>query len=333
MSNFMRCIALFVLLASNSTSSAADWEPMVTDLLKTEKLGYGGLTGVVVDRQTSNVYIWLSDKGLYKSTDQAKSFTPFGKPTKGRTEWPGCMLTNPSGPLKIWTIALVYGEPIITSTDGGANWAQMDKKSMHVDWVAVDWSDPERKFVLTLKHESGDLLLASNDGGKEFREVGKGFGPACIFDNKTAVVVQIVPGELKKPAKRVLARTADAAKTFEKVADFSTRAVPVWFKDKPYWLVDGAIITSKDKGKTWEQFAAIKNGQFGPIFGKDEKQLFVLTPSGVVMSTDGGEKWSAPLVPPKEMKGLGPLSWIAFDTRNNIIYLMKMGSDLYRIKL
>jgi photosystem II stability/assembly factor-like uncharacterized protein len=329
----MRCIASIVLLTSAAFVNCAEWEPMVTDLLKSEKLGYGGLTGVVVDRQTGDVYIWLSDKGLYKSIDQAKSFTAFGPPTKGRTEWPGCMLTNPSGPLKTWTIALVYGGPIITSTDAGKTFAPMDKKSMHVDWVAVDWIDPERKFVLTLKHESGDLLLASNDGGKEFREVGKGFGPACIFDEKTAVVVQIVPGEPKKPARRILARTADGARTFEKVADFSTKAVPVWFDSKPYWLVDGAIITSKDSGKTWDRLATIKNGQFGPVFGKDDKHMFVLTGAGIVMTTDGGSTWSAPIVPPKEMKGVGALSWIAYDARNGFLYLMKMGSDLYRMKL
>lgn len=319
------------LIATNARS--AEWEPMVTDLLKSEKLGFGGLTGVVVDRNTGDVYIWLSDKGMFKSTDQAKTFAPFGKPTKGRTEWPGCMLTNPSGPLKTWTIALVYGGPIIASTDGGATFTPFDKKSVHVDWVAVDWSDPDRKFVLTLKHEAADLLLASNDGGKEFREVGKGFGPACIFDDKTAVAVQIVPGEPKKPAKRILSRTIDGAKTFEKVADFSTKAVPVWFENKPYWLVDGAIITSKDKGKTWEQVAAVKNGQFGPIFGKDAKQMFVLTPAGVVSTNDGGSTWSPPIAAPKEMKGIGALSWIAFDARNNILYLMKMGTDLYRMKL
>jgi hypothetical protein len=329
----MRCIALIVLLGFAAVSNAAEWEPMVTELLKSEKLGYGGLTGVVVDRHTGDVYIWLSDKGLYKSTDQARTFAPFGPPTKGRTEWPGCMLTNPTGPLKTWTIALVYGSPIVTSNDAGKTFTPLDKKSVHVDWVAIDWRDPERKFVLTLKHESGDLLLASNNGGKEFRDVGKGYGPACIFDEKTAVVVQIVPTEAKKPAKRVLARTTDAAKTFEKVADFSTKAVPVWFEHKPYWLVDGAIITSKDGGRTWEQVAAIKNGQFGPVFGKDEKQMFVLTQSGIVTTTDGGTTWSAPIAPPKEMKGLGALSWIAFDAKNNIVYLMKMGSDLYRMKL
>ena len=321
---------LFSFFSIPALSSAAEWEPMMADLLKAEKLGFGGLTGIVVDRQTGDVYAWLSDKGMMKSTDQAKTFKPLYL-VKGRTEWPGCMQTNPVGPLKTWVIALVYGAPILTSDDG-EKFTPTDKKSVHVDWVAVDWSDPERKFLLTLKHESGDLLMASDDGGKSYRDVGKGYGPACIFDSKTAVAVQIIPGEPKKPAKRILSRTTDGAKTFEKVAEFSTKAMPVWYEKTPYWLVDGSIITSKDQGKTWESIATIKNGTFGPIFGKDEKQMFVLTTAGVVSTTDGGATWTAPIAPPKEMKGLGALSWIGYDAKNDIVYLMKMGTDLYRLK-
>src|SRR5437899_1074164 len=91
---------------------AADWEPLAADFIKAEKTGFGGMSGIVVDRQTGDIYAWLSDKGLYKSTDQAKTFTPLGPRTKGRTEWPGCMLTHPDGNFKTWVIATVYGGPI-----------------------------------------------------------------------------------------------------------------------------------------------------------------------------------------------------------------------------
>ena len=35
-----------------------------------------------------------------------------------------------------------------------------------MDWCAADW--PDLKFLLTLKHESGGLLLRSRDGGTVF---------------------------------------------------------------------------------------------------------------------------------------------------------------------
>jgi hypothetical protein len=34
----------------------------------------------------------------------------------------------------------------------------LDNKSLHIDWCAVDWTTPDLKFVLALKHESGGLL-------------------------------------------------------------------------------------------------------------------------------------------------------------------------------
>jgi hypothetical protein len=31
------------------------------------------------------------------------------------------------------------------------------------------------------------------------------------------------------------------------------------------------------------------------------------------------------------MKGIGGLSWLEYDPKNDILYLIKMGSDLYRL--
>lgn len=39
--------------------------------------------------------------------------------------------------------------------------------------------------------------------------------------------------------------------------------------------------------------------------------MFVLTGAGVVESRDGGASWSAPIPPPKDLKGIGPLTWVA----------------------
>src|SRR5262245_30226286 len=165
---------------------AADWEPIATDLLKTEKTGFGGLCGVAVDHSTGDVLIDLSDRGLFRSTDQGKSWAKFGPAVKGRTEWPGCLLFDPTGKSKRVVMALVYGAPIGISPDAGESWTQLDNKSQHVDWAVVDWA--EMKFVLALKHESGGLLLASHDGGKTFAELGKGYGPAWVFNGQETVV-------------------------------------------------------------------------------------------------------------------------------------------------
>jgi len=187
------------------------------------------------------------------------------------------------------------------------------------------------KFVLALKHESGDLLLRSLDGGKTFDEVGKGYGPAWIFDGKTAVVAEARSKTKPKPG---LLRTTDGGKTFQPCATFSAKALPRWHDGKLYWLVEGALLTTTDKGENWTKICDLKDGRFGPVFGKEAKQMFVLTGAGIVESTDGGATWGKPLPVPKELKGVSALTWMDFDPVHDIVYVMKMSEayGLYKLQ-
>lgn len=324
-----RLILLAVSLVFLPTIARADWQPIVADLLAAEKpVGYGGLCGVHVDPATGEILINLSDKGFYRSTDQGKTWKRTHEAViKGRTETPGCFLRDPSGKSKTIVAALVYGAPIMVSKDDGATWKAMDKKSAHVDWCAVDW--PEAGFVLTLKHESGDLLLASNDGGQTFREIGKGFGPAWVFDAKTAVVAETKTKDRQTPR---LMRTTDAGKTFEPVGEHFAKALPRPSGNKLYWLTSNSLIVSEDQGKTFTTVGAVKDGRFGPVFGKTDAHQFILTGGGIIESKDGGKKWSVPIALPKELKQVGNLSWLGYDAANDILYAMKMASDLHQLK-
>jgi photosystem II stability/assembly factor-like uncharacterized protein len=316
-------------------SAGADWRPVATDLLKREKTGFGGLCGVLVDHRTGDLWINLSDRGMFHSSDQGKSWKRVSETQpRGRTETPGCWQFDPTGKGRKMVTALVYGSPLAVSADQAATWKYMHNRSAHIDWCAVDWTDPEMNFVLALKHEAGGLLLASTDGGKSFIEVGKGYGTGWVFDGQTAVVATVKSKDRPKPN---LLRTIDGGKTFKPCSDYSpvgsnsAQALPKWHAGTLYWLVDGGLIATSDKGKTWKKIAEVKDAQYGPIFGKDARHLFVLTRAGVVESTDGGASWSRPLPPPRELKGLAGLSWLEYDPTQDCLYLMKMGSDLYRL--
>src|SRR5438034_328883 len=111
----------FGLLIASTRTSAADWVATTAELIEQEKPGYGKLCGVLVDHATGDVIIDLSDKGLYRSTDQAKTWKKLGsQPLKGRTEWPGCLMIDPTGKSKKLVAALVYGSPIAVIDDAGA---------------------------------------------------------------------------------------------------------------------------------------------------------------------------------------------------------------------
>src|SRR5580692_4292835 len=110
---------LFAILIGPAV--AQDWQPVTEALIAAEKPGYGKLCGVAVDHATGELIINLSDKGLYRSADQGKTWQKLGPPFKGRTETPGCLMLDPTGGKRLVT-ALVYGSPILVSPDRGESW-------------------------------------------------------------------------------------------------------------------------------------------------------------------------------------------------------------------
>ncbi|MBP3957121.1 hypothetical protein J8F10_17795 [Gemmata sp. G18] len=328
----MRFVLLSLAVFIGPAARAADgWQPVATELLAKEKTGFGGLSGVAVDHDTGTLFVCLSDRGVFRSADSGKTWERHGKDVpKGRTETPGCLQRDPTGKTKTLLMATVYGGPVIVaSSDPATPWRTMDKKCEHVDWCAVDWTDPEMKFALAFKHEAGGLLLLSRDGGKSFSEAGKGHGlGAWVFDADTAVVAR---EKSRQKATGGILRTTDGGKTFKPVADYTPVALPKPQGDALFWLVEGALLKGTEKGAKWEKVSDVKDARYGPVFGKDAMHLFVLTASGVIESTDSGATWAKPIAVPKELKGVSALTWLEYDPKNDLLYVMKMGSDLYKL--
>jgi photosystem II stability/assembly factor-like uncharacterized protein len=318
-----------MLPCSSSVARAAEWKPLAQSLITEQKPGYGGLCGVLVERTSGDVYLNVSDRGLFRSTDQGANWKRVGEEFKGRTETPGCMLFDPTGKSKRMLIALVYGGPIILAPELSSTWSTLDKKVNHVDWAAIDWVDPQPKFVLTLKHESGGDLLASHDGGKSFSEVAKGYGPGWVFDATTAVVAQ---AKSRDKASGGLVRTTDGGKTFSACGEYSARANPRLYDGTLYWLTENSLIATTDQGQTWKKLSDVKGGLYGPVFGHTAKQMFLVTSAGVVESTDGGATWGTAIALPKEMKGASVMTWLDYDPKHDLLYTVKMSSDLYSLE-
>src|SRR3974390_1015281 len=105
---FRWILAITIALVVVTRAAAQEWQPVTEAIIAAEKPGFGKLCGVVIDHATGELTINLSDKGLYRSTDQGKSWQKLGAGFKGRTETPGCLMLDPSGGKRLVT-ALVYG--------------------------------------------------------------------------------------------------------------------------------------------------------------------------------------------------------------------------------
>jgi hypothetical protein len=84
-------------------------------------------------------------------------------------------------------------------------------------------------------------------------------------------------------------------------------------------------------GKYVQALKECKDAEHGRVSGKNARHEFKLTGAGIVESTDGGATWSAPIALPKELKGAEGRAWIEYDPKNDLLYVMKTGGDLYKL--
>ena len=74
--------------------------------------------------------------------------------------------------------------------------------------------------------------------------------------------------------------------------------------------------------KTWEQVCKLRT--------RESKHKFVLTDGGIKESRDGGATWSQPIPPPRGFV-MTAQTWVAYDAKHDNLYLMKAGSELYKL--
>jgi hypothetical protein len=63
---------------------------------------------------------------------------------------------------------------------------------------------------------------------------------------------------------------------------------------------------------------------------RDPKHLFVLAETSIKESRDGGASWLKPISLPKGFV-VTSSTWVEYDGTNDVVYLMKPGSDLYKL--
>lgn len=325
MGKSIAALALFCLFFTyaHADEATAKWVPISDGLIEKitssgKKVGYPGLTsGVTLDPASGEVYIVVCDNGIWKGSGTAFERADGGK-IGGRCETGFALDFDPAG--KRLMCFMIYGPSALTF-DGGKTW--QTSKLSHLDFGAVDWSEPEAKKMLAIKHESGGELVYSEDAAKSWKSLGKGFKGVGIFDGG---VMMGYKGE-------GILRSTDG-QNWTKVSDLKPAGLAMrTFKGVGYWTSDAGVLVSKDKGATWSVLGSPVKAYYGPYFGKDEHQLVVVGRDGVHATSDSGTTWTsvAPLPPGFAVGFTGPnFSW---DGNAGILYASSMGKPAYKFIL
>jgi hypothetical protein len=313
--------ALILALAAPLLAHAADWENISDAVTSKVKPGAGGpTTGVVVDRISGDVFMVVSDQGLWKSTDHGATFARVDGGSIGGRCWTGWSLQADSKGQRFFCF-MIFGNSGMTP-DAGKTW--MKSAISHLDFGGVDWEDTGNR-VLAMRHDSGGMLATSADGGATWIDLQKGFTGCGVFDHQTFLVT--------RTKDRGIFRSGDAGATWIRVcSDTPTATTPVIFKGVAYWSAGKGILVSKDKGMTWDWLGAPVDAIYGPYFGENELHFVVVGPKGFQETKDGGKTFQqvAPLPPGFSNSYLGPS--YAWDPKADIFYASSTAKPTYKLQ-
>jgi len=294
----------------------------------------GVVFGVAVDRNTGDLFIvhknspntWGGPAEIYKSTDQARTFTKANNTIIGSSLSAYHYNFDSTGKKMAFFLVGSPGSGGMSS-DGGANWTPFAGDPLlkrGFECGVFDWDDTG-KTCLAVCHESPTVVL-SHDAGATWQAFAGFTSPVGIFDSKTLIVGS---------KDGTLQRSTDGGATWDKVGDapVTIRKIEsiVTFNGVGYLITPQGLLASKDKGATWEPYgnpvnisgAQKKFRPQGPFFGADEKHIVLVGTDGVFQTEDGGEHWTKVAPFPAEVLAHKPASEesFAWDPVHNIIYV------------
>ena len=295
----------------------------------------GGCSGVVVNRTNGDVTIKMVGLGLWRSSDQGRSWTRIdGETISGRDEtgWATSVDQNAPGRMASFSLDGSAGW-----TTDGLHWKRFTTLGRNWDFGSVDWAAPAPQTIIAAKHETTPAgeVYATSDGGvtwklqsihltaKQDRVSMVGALDATIFIYGNGDGIH---------------RSKDAGVTWTKVSSINPQTrIPVLFHRAHYLGSTNGLVVSKDLGASWQEQGASVNIWQGPFFGRDEKEMLVIGKDGVFMTRDAGETWKqvANLKPGGRGYSFSPY-WFgcyAWDPVNNILYASSMGNAVYKIEL
>ncbi|MCG8584991.1 MAG: hypothetical protein MI757_09795 [Pirellulales bacterium] len=344
------------ITATTVSTNAADWEKVESVDMLLKDLGVWDAKpysrragGVWVDPNTSDVYVDVARKPIYRSTDGCQNWTQWGP------DWLTGKL-NRSTALGIdypyrgrMLLFGKHGKSGLT-LDGGKTWKELPGELVHGD---TNWAAKVPTVIVA--HGDHGKYSATTDGGKTWHRNGAvgrygsiGYDCLGLIDENTMLVarglVRVKWGDPWKPVSGIYTTTNligpwDYEKDFTKVSGLTPLASnPQHWDSRMYWAaVEGVIVS--ENGKDWKVHGTpIPNVRY-LVFGRSENEMLVMNDKACYVSTDGAESWKriAPVflitdgafkAKPGDLRQSSlSLGW---DPKGKVVYASPLNGSLYR---
>jgi len=300
------------------------------------KLGWpGGFSGVVTDRLTGDVLVKAIDAGIWRSSDQGKTWNRVDQGLiGGRDESGWATSVDQNRPTRMATFSL---DGTAGWTPRGRGWKAFTSLGRNWDFGSVDWTATNPKTIIAAKHETdppGEVYLTT-DGGVVWRKLD-----IHLHKDRDRVfmVGALGAGSLIYSKGQGIHRSMDGGKTWTKVSSANPQTrIPVLFRGVHYLGTATGLLVSNDAGASWQTQGTKADIWQGPFFGRDDKEMVIVGKAGIFKTRDAGGTWTRVAELKEKEKGfLFIVNWFgcyAWDPIHDIVYASSMGNPVYQIKL
>jgi hypothetical protein len=265
----------------------------------------GNVSFVASRRSTDTVLAGIALQGLWASESDTDSWVALGQGPESATisNRTTSILEDPDDPDAFWQSGMYGGGGAYYTANNGVSFEQLGDVT-HIDFISVDFTDPERRTLLSGAHEARNVFR-STDGGMTWVDVSGGLPrntgystAGLVLDAETFLL-----GTVNSTGSGVF-RTTDAGTTWEQVVTVGVQGAPLVsaVDGTIYWLLETSqgMIKSTDDGVTWEKAGSGPySTDSGSIQEMEDGRLVTVGGDYLVVSSDQGDTWQrfGPLLP------------------------------------
>jgi hypothetical protein len=331
-------VCISVLGLSAQTVTWTDVSTALVNQLKTQSRnqtsGFPGASGVAVNRLNGDLYVKITEQGIWKSTNKGQTYVEVSQGTvTGRDEAGAAFTMDQDNPVRMCVFSL---DGTAGFTANGTTWKKLADIGRNWDCGSVDWGTTDVKVMMVLGHESGGKVYKSTDAGTSWQQMN--ISVNAQGNNTTSMIGVMDPTNLVYSSGSGIKHSADGGATWQAASTKNSMTkFPVLFNGAHYVGTSTGLLKSTDKGATWQTLGTSTEIIQGPFFGADANTMVIVGSTGFFRTNNAGTTWTkiAPLKPNDNYYNFDPKWWgcYAWDPINNIVYASALNNPCWAAQL